>query len=299
MNPEGWREGYDEGEWKIALVFILPLALTVFVFICLPVMGTFWNSLFRDVSYLPKMWVGFQNYGKVFKDPNFFPALFFTLSFSIVAVTLETFFGLLFALLLNESFPGRTFLRAIILIPWAIPTIVSAKVWKLVYEYSYGVMNVLVCGLGLSGEKINWLGTSGGAFWALIFADVWKTTPFVVLLVLAGLQAIPEDLYKQAMIDGAGLWRRFYKITLPLVLPVLLVSMIFRTIDSLRMFDLVYVLTGGGPGGSTQTLSFLGYRYFVNDRFGLGSTVSVITFGISFAVTLLYLKFGKFRERLK
>jgi len=299
MNPEGWREGYDEGEWKIALVFILPLALTVFVFICLPVMGTFWNSLFRDVSYLPKMWVGFQNYGKVFKDPNFFPALFFTLAFSIVAVTLETFFGLLFALLLNESFPGRTFLRAIILIPWAIPTIVSAKVWKLVYEYSYGVMNVLVCGLGLSGEKINWLGTSGGAFWALIFADVWKTPPFVVLLVLAGLQAIPEDLYKQAMIDGAGLWRRFYKITLPLVLPVLLVSMIFRTIDSLRMFDLVYVLTGGGPGGSTQTLSFLGYRYFVNDRFGLGSTVSVITFGISFAVTLLYLKFGKFRERLK
>lgn len=101
------------------------------------------------------------------------------------------------------------------------------------------------------------------------------------------------------MIDGAGLWRRFYKVTFPLVLPVLLVAMIFRTIDSLRMFDLVYVLTGGGPGGTTQTLSFLGYRYFVNDQFGLGSTMSVITFALSFAVTLVYLKFGKFRERLQ
>ena len=211
----------------------------------------------------------------------------------------KTVRGIIFALLLNEAFPGRNFLRVVVLIPWAIPTIVSARTCQLICEYGFGVMNFLVVNLCIAPERINWMGTGFGAFWALVLADVWKTTPFVLLILLAGLQAIPEDLYQQAKVDGAGLIRRLSKITLPMLKPVLVIALIFRTIDSLRMFDLVYVLTGGGPGGSTRTLSYLGFEAFANDSFGRGSTVSVVTFMLSLAVTLIYLRAGKFSEQLK
>ena len=299
MALNNFLQNYEKKEVKIAWLFLAPLLLVVGIFILLPVIGTFINSLFLDVSYLPKQFVGLQNYLKLLNSPDFWQAFRFTLAYAVAAVFFEAFFGVIFALLLNEAFPGRGILRVIILIPWAIPTIVSARTWQLIYEYTYGVMNFLVMNLRLAPERINWMGTETGAFWALVFADVWKTTPFVVLILLAGLQAIPEDLYKQAKVDGAGLFRRFYKITLPLLKPVLVISLIFRTIDSLRMFDLVYVLTGGGPGGSTRTLSYLGFEAFANDNFGMGSTVSVITFIIAFAITLIYLRAGKFSEQLK
>jgi multiple sugar transport system permease protein len=286
-------------EMRTAYLFLVPLLAIVGFFILLPVLGTFYNSLFLDVSWISPRFLGFANYTQVLANPEFWQALRFTLLYTLAAVTLEAFLGLVFALLLNESFPGRGLLRVAILIPWAIPTIVSAKIWKLMYEYTYGILNFLVVGLGLSAEKINWLGTSFSAFWALVIADVWKTTPFVVLILLAGLQAIPEDLYKQAIIDGAGMWRRFRAVTLPLVWPVLVIALIFRTIDSLRMFDLVYVLTGGGPGGATKTLSFLGFESFANDNFGVGSTISVITFLIALAITVVYIRVGRFSESLK
>lgn len=292
-------ESYEKGEVRSAWLFLLPLLLIVGIFILLPVLGTFYNSFFLDVSFLPKKFIGFKNYVNLLSSPDFWQALRFTVAYAVAAVSLEAVFGVIFALLLNEAFVGRGFLRVVILIPWAIPTIVSARTWQLIYEYNYGLMNYLVVSLGISGERINWMGTEFGAFWALVFADVWKTTPFVVLILLAGLQAIPEDLYQQARVDGAGMFRRFYKITLPLLKPVLVIALIFRTIDSLRMFDLVYVLTGGGPGGSTRTLSYLGYEAFANDSFGLGSTISVVTFIISLAVTLIYLRVGKFSEQIK
>ncbi len=292
-------QSYEKTEVRSAWFFIFPLLLVVGIFILLPVIGTFYNSFFLDVSYLPKKFVGLKNYVNLLSSPDFWQALKFTFAYAAAAVSLEAVFGVLFALLLNEVFIGRGFLRVVILIPWAIPTIVSARTWQLIYEYNYGVMNYLVVTLGIAPERINWMGTEFGAFWALVFADVWKTTPFVVLILLAGLQAIPEDLYQQAKVDGAGMFRRFYKITLPLLMPVLVISLIFRTIDSLRMFDLVYVLTGGGPGGSTRTLSYLGYEAFANDSFGMGSTISVITFLLSLAVTLIYLRVGKFSEQIK
>ena len=299
MASGNFLQQYEKGGVRTAWIFIAPLLLIVGVFVLLPVLGTFYTSLFLDVSYLPEQFVGLRNYIDLLSSPDFWQALRFTLAYTVAAVTLEAFFGVMFALLLNEAFPGRGLLRVVILIPWAIPTIVSARTWQLIYEYTYGVMNYLVVNSGLVSERINWMGTEFGAFWALVFADVWKTTPFVVLILLAGLQAIPEDIYQQAKVDGAGLFRRFYKITLPLLMPVLVISLIFRTIDSLRMFDLVYVLTGGGPGGSTRTLSYLGFEAFANDNFGMGSTVSVVTFIVAFAITLVYLRAGKFSEQLK
>ena len=281
-----------------AYLFLLPLLTLVAAFILLPVLATAFNSLFRDISYQPRRFVGLGNFLALAERAEFRHAVWFTCAFSAVAVTLEAIFGLGFALLLNESFRGRGMLRTVILVPWAIPTIVSAKIWKLMFDYSYGVLNSIVTSLGLCDDRVNWLGAPATAFWALVAAEVWKTTPFMVIILLAGLQAIPKDLYEQAAVDGARAGRRFWHVTLPVVRPVLTIALIFRTIDSLRIFDLVYVLTGGGPGGATQTLSMLGYTYYSNNRFGRGSAVSVVTFLVVLLVTLVYVRAGRFREAL-
>ncbi len=290
---------YEKSEVVTALLFLLPVLAVTILFVLVPVIGTFVNSLYRDVGYMPRTFTGLSNYVTTFSSPGFWRATGFTLMFTFAAVSLELLFGLIFALILNENFPGRGVMRAAVLIPWAIPTIIAGRTWQLMYQYSYGVINHLIVRFGLAEQNINWLGSAGGAFWAIVIADVWKTTPFVAIIVLAGLQAIPSDLYSQAKVDGAGMVRRFHKITLPLLGPVLIVALIFRTIDSLRIFDLIYVLTGGGPGSRTQTLSYLGFRYFNNDQFGMGSTISVIIFVISFTMTVIYLRTGKFSRGIR
>jgi ABC-type sugar transport system permease subunit len=221
MTPHNFFQCYEKKEVRTAALFLSPLLLIVTVFILLPVIGTVYNSFFLDVSFLPKRFVGIKNYGRLLSSPDFWQALGFTIADADAEVFLEAVLGVIFALLLNEAFVGRNILRVVMLIPWAIPKIVSARTWQMIYEYTYGVMNFLV------------------------------------------------------------------------------IALIFRTIDSLRMFDLVYVLTGGGPGGSTRTLSYLGFEAFANDSFGLGSTISVVTFMLSLGVTLIYLKVGKFSEQLK
>jgi multiple sugar transport system permease protein len=290
---------YEKTEVSAAYLFILPVLITVFVFILVPVIGTFWESLFRDVSFLPPKFLGWANYRQIFTKLEFWAALNFTLLFTGTAVFLELVFGLLFALVLNETFPGRGIFRAALLIPWAVPTVVSAKMWKLMFDYTYGIINNLLLGAGMADGRINWLGNSVSAFGALVIADVWKTTPFVAIILLAGLQAIPGELYQQAQVDGTGMAKVWRRITLPLLKPIITVALIFRTIDSLRIFDLIYVLTGGGPGGATRSLSFLGYQYFSNDRFGMGSTIAVIMFLIAFTITVIYIKFGKFQNILR
>jgi len=292
------RGSVPGGERLVALGFLAPVLFFVGTFVALPLADTFVNSFFRDVSFLPRRFCGLANYARLFESPDFWSGLGFTLLFALTAVGLETLLGLAFAVLLNERFPGRTVLRLVMLLPWAIPTIVSARTWRLLYDYSHGLVNAVLLGCGLVDVPVNWFGTTGSAFLALVAADVWKTTPFVALLLLAGLQAIPEELYEQARVDGAGIWTRFRVITLPLLQPVLLVAVIFRTIDSLRMFDLVYVLTGGGPGGTTRTLSYLGYEAMGNDDFGTGAAVSVVTFLIALVFTLAYLRIGRFRDNL-
>ena len=291
-------EELTRGELARGYAFLFPLAAFVAVFILVPVIGTFAGSLMQDVTFLPKRFAGAENYRAMLSDPGFWQALRFTCLFTLVSVPLELFLGLLFALLLARPSPARGLLRACVLIPWAIPAAVSGRVFQLIYNYHYGLANYLAGIFGLADRPVSWLGTPAGAFASLVMADAWKTTPFVAIILLAGLAGIPQDLYLQAEIDRAGFVRRFTRVTLPLLSPVIVVALLFRTIDALRIFDLVFVLTGGGPGGSTTSLSLYGYNYFLGGDFGFGSAVSVALFLIAFGLSVLYVRVGQFARGL-
>ena len=284
---------------KTAYAFIAPMVLVVVAFVVLPVVGTFWLSLLREVTYLPSQFVGLSNFARLLKDPQFWQSLRFTAAFTSVCVPLEIGLGLVFALILNERLPARSLLRAAVLVPWAVPTIVSARTWELIYNYSYGLANYIVMAFNPGSQPINWLGSPLSAFAALVIADVWKTTPFVAIILLAGLQTIPEEVYEHAKVDGADLFQRFFKITLPLLKPALAVALIFRTIDTVRIMDLIYVVTNGGPGGSTTSLSLLGYKYFNEGDFGYGSAVAVVVFAVAFVLSISYLKVTGFGKLLR
>ena len=305
-------------ELRTVCLFILPLVVFVVLFILVPVLGTFINSMFQDVSFVAdKRFCFFEHYQRLWGDlwgylqhfwgdlwgypsgytgaeSGFVQALRSTLLFIVVSVPLELILGLAFAMLLNEDIPFRGLLRGCVLIPWAIPAAISARTWELIYNYSYGLANYIWLGLGLSEEPVNWLGTSFGAFSAVVIADVWKTTPFVAIIFLAGLQAIPRDLFAQARTDRANSWQILLKITLPILRPIVIVALLFRTIDALRVFDLIYVLTHGGPGGSTASVSHYAYTHFASGDFGYGSAISVVLFLIAFAFSIVYVKAGKF-----
>ena len=286
-------------EERIAYLFVLPLVAVIVLFIVVPVLGTFWTSLFRDVTYLPREFTSLSNYKRLFTDGNLRRSLRFTLLFISTTIPIEMVLGTVFALILNERLRYRNALRATVLIPWAIPTIVAARTWELIYNYGYGLANYIVGLLHLSGQPVNWLGSPVSAFFALVLADVWKTTPFVAIILLAGLQTIPEEIYEQAKVDGTNLFQRFFSITLPMLRPVLAVALIFRSIDTIRILDLIYVVTDGGPGGSTTSLSLYGYKYFNEGDFGYGSTVAVVLFVLAFLLSVSYLRIGGFGRDLR
>ena len=284
---------------KQGFVFNLPLILIVLIFIIVPVAGTLVTGFFRDVTFLPEKFIGLENYQRLFTDIHFRDSLIFTILFVLVSVSIEITLGIIFALVLNEKFPGRSFLRVAILIPWAIPIAISARVWQLIYNFNYGLLNYLAIHLGFSNSPINWLGSSTGAFFSIVISDVWKTTPFITIIILAGLSTIPNELYKQAKIDGTNFINRFFKVTLPLLKPVIVVALLFRTIDAIRIFDLIYILTGGGPGGSTTSISLYAFKYYLTGDFGYGSAISVLIFLLALVLAVLYIKFGNFTEELK
>ncbi len=275
--------------------FLLPLIFFIATFLLFPVLGTFWNSLWQDVPFMARRFVAFDNYVGLMKDGQFWQASLFTILFACVSVSLEMAFGMITALVLNEKSRLRGALRGIALIPWAIPSVIGARIWQLIFRYDYGVANITLKAVGIG--PVNWLGTSVGAFAALVLADVWRTTPFVAIILLAGLQTVSDDIQKQAQIDGANIFQRFYRITLPMMKPIIMVAILFRTIDAMRVFDLIYVITGGGPGGTTASLSVYGYKFFLTGDFGYGSAVSVILFIIALTVTIIYIKIGKLRSQ--
>jgi len=278
--------------------FLIPLVFFLGVFLALPVLGTLVTSLFREVAFLETRFTGLENYRHLLTDARFWKSCRFTLCFVLASVTLEMALGLAFALVLNEKLPCRGILRAAALVPWAIPLAVSSRIWELIYDFHYGLANAVLASLHLSGGPVNWLGTTSAAFWALVLADTWKTVPFVAIILLAGLQSVPETLYQQARMDRAGLFGRFRHVTLPLLKPALTVALLFRTIDGLRVFDLIYVITGGGPGGSTASVSLYAYEYFLMSDFGYGSAVSVVLFVFAFLLAVLYVRAGRFTEGL-
>ncbi|MBZ4646856.1 MAG: carbohydrate transporter rane protein 1, family [Clostridia bacterium] len=258
-------------------------------------------SIMEDlrVSILKPNFVGFDNYlyyldelkirngelGRLGK------ALINTFSFTFVSVFLELILGLGIALLINKSFKGRGLVRAAILVPWAIPTVVSAMMWQFLYDGQTGIVSAFFAKLGLVKNPGILLTTKGGAFFSIVFADVWKTTPYMALLLLAGLQTISAELYEAGQVDGATKIQQFFKITLPLLKPTILVALLFRTLDAFRIFDLVYVLTGGGPANSTETISVYAYKtMFAQMDFGRGSTLSIVVFICISLISIGYIK---------
>ncbi|MFC0298264.1 MULTISPECIES: carbohydrate ABC transporter permease [Geobacillus] len=235
--------------------------------------------------------VGLKHYKDSFSDMRLWKALWNTTFFTVVSVAIELVLGLGIALLINKAFFGRGLVRATILIPWAIPTAVSALMWKFLYDGQNGIVAHYFETVGLVDRMGDLLTTEAGAMFAVIFADVWKTTPYMALLLLAGLQTIPSSLYEAASIDGATKWQQFTKITLPLLKSSILVALLFRTLDAFRVFDLIYVLTGGGPANSTETISILAYKVmFSQTNFGAGSALAVIVFLCVAVISMIYIR---------
>lgn len=264
--------------------FLLPAVLFLALIALLPILSTFWLSFRRQMPvFAISQFEGLANYLYLVRDQRFWSAVWHTAYFTFFAVSLEMALGLALALLLNQRFPGRGLARALVLVPWAVPSVVAARFWAWILNADFGVLNYLL------GARINWL---GDPFWALnaaVLADVWKTTPFVVLLLLAGLQVIPDDLYRAARVDGANRWQSFRYVTLPMLMPVILLTLLFRTMDAARVFDVIFVLTGGGPANASESLVVYAYKLlYRNLQFGYGSAVSVATFLFILALSLVY-----------
>lgn len=259
-------------EQREAWLLVAPAALILGAVAVYPIAAAFALSLQRVmVVFHERHFVGLANYVFLAKDARFWTALANTVYFSVVSVTLELVLGLAFALLLAENAPGRGLLRAAVLVPWAIPTVVAARLWAWLFNPTHGLIPRL-----LPVHDIDFLGTPGWAMHAAILVDVWKSTPFVALLLLAGLQSIPGDLYRAASLDGASRWRSFARITLPLLRPTIALALVFRTLDAFRVFDAVYVLTGGGPANSTHLMATYAYSISMGaGKMGLGSAVAL------------------------
>jgi ABC-type sugar transport system permease subunit len=271
----GWRFP-DMTPWLLVLPLLVSLAL-VSVY---PIINGVWLSL-TNTSLVTQedAFVGVANYKILLGDEAFWNAWRHTVTFTIVSTVLETVLGLGMALLLYQNFAGRSLVRAAMLVPWAMPTVVTSKMFGWLFDGQHGMVNYLLKTLGITSGNINWYGSVEHAMQTIIVADVWKTTPFMALLLLAGLQTVPRSLTEAATMDGASAWRTFWYIRLPLLFPTLLIAGMFRALDAFRIFDLVYVLTGGGPADSTETLSTLSYKVlFSTLQFGYGSALSSAMF---------------------
>ncbi|MER9056584.1 sugar ABC transporter permease [Mesorhizobium sp. M0910] len=274
-----------------------------------PLMRTIYFG-FTDASLADleaRRWVGFANYFSVVQmpsgrviydgllaDPVWWRAVWNTVRFAVISVTCETVLGMIVALVLNTRFRGRGIVRAAILIPWAIPTIVSAKMWQWMLNDQFGIINDVLLKLGLISTKIAWTASADTAMVAVLVVDIWKATPFMALLILAGLQMLPQEIYEVAKLDGVGAWRVFWRITLPLIRPALMVAMIFRGLDALRIFDLIYVLTPNNIHTKSMSV-FARESLFEFDKFAYGSAASTLLFLILALLTMLVLWLGRIR----
>jgi multiple sugar transport system permease protein len=285
------RSRYGRGERRLAAAMLSPAMVVIALVAAYPIGYAIWLSLNEYSVRVPGLsrFAGFDNYTEALGSGEFWNAVGTTFLFTGLSVSLELAVGLVMALVMHEAFRGRALLRTVVLVPWAVLTVVSAITWRTIFEPNLGLAPQVLDTLGLPGANVVWLGESGYAMAVMILADVWKTAPFMALLLLAGLQVIPNDVYDAAKVDGANAWQRFRRITLPLLAPAILVALIFRTLDALRIFDLPYVLTRGA--NDTTTLSLLAHQELTNNRLiGLGSALSVLTFVIVMAVSFLYIR---------
>ncbi|MDU7867216.1 MAG: sugar ABC transporter permease, partial [Pantoea sp.] len=285
-----------------AWVLLAPMLLVMLLLTAWPLLRTIWLS-FTDAALIGSGetpgWIGLENYVYALSDPDFRASIGRTLYFTLVSVTFEGVIGVLVALLLNQKFAGRNILRVLVILPWALPTIVNAMMWRLNFNPDYGSINALLSQLGIIDGYRSWLGSPDAALNAVMFADIWKNYPLVTLLVLAALQSIPEDLFEAARLDGASAWRRFRAITFPAIVAPLGVALVLRTIDAFKIFDIIYVMTRGGPVDSTKTLSFFVYQEsFSYLRAGSGAAYAMLmTLMCALLITLYLLMLWRQRRR--
>lgn len=244
-----------------------------------------------NTSLIQSNYMGLENFERVMTDHRVRSTLTFTLIFTFVSVFFELILGLALALIMNKAMAGRGLIRTVSLIPWAIPTSVAAMMWSYLYDGSSGIVANLFANIGIVEQSTDLLLQSSKALLAIIIADVWKTTPYMALLLLAGLQTIPNSLYESSSLEGANRWHQFRYITLPLLKTSIFVALLFRTLDAFRVFDLIYVLTGGGPGGTTESISIYAYKVmFAQTRFGYGAAIVLIMALAVGLITWLYVK---------
>jgi ABC-type sugar transport system permease subunit len=303
--PDGHKRkknALSDGQGRLAWMLLAPTLLVIVAVAGIPVLLSIRESFFQTNTGVDpetgliaggEQFVGLDNYTAIFAGQNpvqgnfgtvdrFGNAFLNTTMITIVCVLLETVLGVAMALIMAKAFRGRGVVRAGILVPWAIPTIVSALMWKLIFDSS-GVMNRIL------GREILWLADTGASFWAVIIADVWKTAPFIGLLTLAGLQTIPAEVYEAAKVDGASTWQQFRRITLPMVKPTLVVAVLFRTLDTLRMFDLPYGMIGAGKY-HVETLSIFAYQEATQTRYGPAAAYAIILFIYVLLVAFLFVR---------
>ncbi|MBD1863786.1 MULTISPECIES: carbohydrate ABC transporter permease [Trichocoleus] len=297
MTTDTIRRREQTTGWILAIPALL-LLLLVFAY---PIGRAFWESFFTKNlgTELQPVFSGVENYTRMVFDGRFWESLQNTTIFTVASVILELLIGMGIALVLNQSFRGRGAIRTIAILPWALPTALIALAWTWIFNDQYGVVNDILLRLGLIQTGINWLGEPTLAMIAVIIADVWKTTPFISILLLAGLQSISNDLYEAHALDGASAWQSFRQITLPLLMPQILIAALFRFAQAFGIFDLIAVMTGGGPGGATETVSLYVYstvmRYL---DFGYGAALVVVTFLLLvLAVAIASFLLSKLRAR--
>jgi trehalose/maltose transport system permease protein len=292
------KSSWNKARERLAWILVTPSILVVVLVALYPLFQSFRLSFTnaRFGSPRPEQYVGFDNYVRLFNDQVFISAFGHTLTFTIASVAIETVLGIVIALIINSNFTGRGVIRTSMLIPWAIPTVVSSQLWRFMYNQDNGVINdLLVYRLGILNSPVAWIANPSTSLPAIIAVDVWKTTPFMALLILAGLQIIPGDVYEAATVDGASKWQQFWQITLPLLKPALLVALIFRTLDAFRVFDVVFVMKGAAL--DTITLAIYARQTMIDEQWlGRGAAASVVIFLCIAVLVIIYSRLVRVEE---
>ena len=277
---------------RVGYLFLIPTLVVFLVLIAYPVCSTIYLSFcnYRTQTITQgAVFNGVANYVKMFQDEEMWTSLIFTVKFTVISVILETVLGMACALIMNRNFRGSNLVCAMVLVPWCIPTVVSGLMWSYMYAESFGIINYLLSVLHVIQDPIKWLTDGNWAFVAVILSDVWKTVPYMSLLLLSGLKTVSNDYLEAAAMDGAGKVRIFFSIVLPNIRPVMMVAVMFRTIQSFRVYDLIKVLTNGGPQGSTKSLTMYAMeQYFNFGNMGYGAALAVLTFVISLIIAAFF-----------
>lgn len=286
---------------RTAWLLLTPMISIMVLVTAFPLLNTLWLA-FTDAGLTGQgyvwQWVGLENFVYILDDSDFRAAVGHTAYFTVLSVSAEVVLGVLVALLLNQEFKGRTLVRALLILPWALPTIVNAVMWRLIYNPEYGSLNALLTQIGLLDAYRSWLGDPATAMNMVILADIWKNYPLIALIALAGLQTVPKDLYEAAIMDGANAWTRFWKITLPGIMGSLSVAMVLRAIEAFKVFDIFYVMTRGGPADSTKTVSFFVYQEsFTYLRAGSGAAYALTVTAMSALMIAIYVVMLVRREK--